>query len=133
MESVWNVFSRQRARVEPRLPARKIVPKAIRKTVKTCIVETPPKRLISRNTGIAPSSMIVGISRLASSLPTTSSVSVSRVSRSNTRVRRSFSIATELAEPRAERKTTRASCRGTRMPNSVAPKEVHIRISSAAM
>ena len=63
------------------------------------------------NSGSDAASSTSTLSRLASSLPSTSSLLVRFVSSSSTSVRRSFSWATPLAASRAEKKIASANCK----------------------
>ena len=71
--------------------------------------------------GAAVASITSTSSRLASSLPSTSSWFVSRVMSSRMSVFLSFSCATLLAARSAARNVSRASCSGARMKNKIDP------------
>ena len=82
----------------PKLPATSAVVSVTRKTRTTCASDTPPSKVTRKNTGSAATAMANTSSRLAKSLPRTSSQFVRRVMSSRTNVRRSFSCETALAE-----------------------------------
>ena len=120
--NAWNVFSRHKASVEPRLPQTSTLASVTANTRAIWSNETPPNRADSMNSGNAPTSITSMLSRLATSLPSTSSLLESRVNSNSTRVRRSFSWATALAANMAEKNTASANCKGARIWNRIAPK-----------
>ena len=95
--SVWNVFSRHRATIAPSDPAVMEVISVTAKVHPTCSNEVPPKRTINIKIGKLVISITPMLSRLANSLPRTSSLLVNRLIKSKIRVCRSFSIAMLLA------------------------------------
>ena len=115
MASAWNVFSRHRASIEPRLPQTSTVASVTANARAICPYDTPPNSAASMNTGSAAASITSTFSRLASSLPSTNSLLERFVSSSRISVRRSFSWATSLAASRAEKKAARANCSGARI------------------
>ena len=106
----------------PSVPATRVAANVIRRILVTWSFETPPNNWTANSTGIDTRTMMSGVSREANSLPSTSCWLVSWVRSNRMRVRLSFSCATALAAPKADRKTSRANCRGPRIWKNVAPK-----------
>ncbi len=122
MASVWKVFSRHRASVEPRLPQQSTVASVTAIARPICPYDTPPKSAVNRKTGSPAASITNTPKRLARSLPSTNSQLERFVKSRRISVRRSFSWATSLAANNAEKNTTNANCRGARIWNRIVPK-----------
>ncbi len=112
---VWNVFSRHRASIDPKLPAAAAVASVTAKARAICPKETPPNEAENMNNGNDAASSTNTLSRLASSFPKTSSLLVRFVKSSSSSVRRSFSRATLLAAASAEKNSASANCNGARI------------------
>ena len=81
----------------------------------------PPNRVASAKIGMADTNSKTTRTRLAASLPSTNSRSVSWLTSSSSSVRRSFSELTAIAPVRAAASIASVSCSGARIRMSVAP------------
>ena len=100
--------------VEPRLPAATALATTTANTRPICANDTPPSRATIMNSGSAASISATTASKLAESLPSTSSTFDSRVSSNRSSVCRSFSIATAPAADMAAKNSATANCKGAR-------------------
>ena len=92
-------------------------------------MEMPPSKARMINSGRAAKSITKTLNMLAKSLPSTSSLFVSRVSNSRSSVLRSFSCATAEAANMAEKNTAQANCRGARSWKRIVPKRARSPVS----
>ena len=122
MASDWKVFSRQRASVEPRLPASAAAATVTPTTRKTWPYEIPPNSVSSINSGTAARISTKTLSELAKSLPRTNSALVMRVIKSRSSVRRSFSWATAAVVSSAAKAMAMTICKGANRANTAEPK-----------
>ena len=108
-ESAWNVLSRQSATADPSEPLASVANRVTQKTRPTCPSETPPRSAVASRIG-TDTTIKTRIDRSAAhSLPSTSSLFVSRVSSRSRSVLRSFSCPTAAAASVAPKKSVTTS------------------------
>ena len=119
--SAWKVVSFQNATAVATLAAASAAAAVTTNSRASCPGVTPPNSPAIANIGTAAASSSSTRTRLAASLPSTSSPSEIRLTSSSSNVRRSFSLVTATAPVRAAASIARQSWSGPRILSSVAP------------